>query len=121
VRLIVGERGLSLSGGQRQRIAIARALARKPDLLLLDEATSALDPESEAAVQEALNHLFQNRLGMTTIIIAHRLQTVRCADTIFVMKNGSLVEQGSHDELLHRVSGHYRRMLDKVDSAGLFP
>jgi ATP-binding cassette subfamily B protein len=117
----VGERGQSLSGGQRQRIAIARALARKPALLLLDEATSALDPESEAAVQEALNELLQNRFGMTTIVIAHRLQTVRCADTIFVMKNGSLVEQGSHDQLLQRGSGHYRRMLDRVDSAGLLP
>ena len=141
----VGERGQSLSGGQRQRcvyafpplhcflvvnshvhpdpqiqrIAISRALARKPDLLLLDEATSALDPESEAAVQEALDELLQNRSGMTTIIIAHRLQTVRCADTIYVMKNGSLVEQGSHDELLQRGNGHYRRMLDRADSNGL--
>lgn len=138
----VGERGQLLSGGQRQRcvytpfstvvfvyshinpiqiqrIAIARALARKPDLLLLDEATSALDPESEAAVQEALDELLKNRSGMTTVIIAHRLQTVRCADTIFVMKNGSLVEQGSHDELLQRGSGHYRRMLDRAESNGL--
>jgi ABC-type multidrug transport system fused ATPase/permease subunit len=115
----VGERGQSLSGGQRQRIAIARALVRKPDLLLLDEATSALDPESEAAVQEALDELLQNRSGMTTIIIAHRLQTVRCADTIYVIKNGSLVEQGSHDELLQLGNGHYRRMLDRADSNGL--
>ena len=117
----VGERGQSLSGGQRQRIAIARALARKPALLLLDEATSALDPESEAAVQEALNELLQNRFGITTIIIAHRLQTVRYADTIFVMKNGTLVEQGSHAQLLQRGSGHYRRMLERVDSTGLLP
>jgi len=115
----VGERGQSLSGGQRQRIAIARALVRKPDLLLLDEATSALDPESEAAVQEELDELLQNRSGMTTIIIAHRLQTVRCADTIYVIKNGSLVEQGSHDELLQLGNGHYRRMLDRADSNGL--
>ena len=85
------------------------------------EATSALDPESEAAVQEALNELLQNRFGITTIIIAHRLQTVRYADTIFVMKNGTLVEQGSHDQLLQRGSGHYRRMLERVDSTGLLP
>ena len=85
----------------------------------MDEATSALDPESEAAVQEALDELLQNRSGMTTVIIAHRLQTVRCADTIYVMKNGSLVEQGSHDELLQRGIGHYRRMLDRADSNGL--
>mmetsp|Transcript_53521 Transcript_53521/g.113666 ORF Transcript_53521/g.113666 Transcript_53521/m.113666 type:complete len:452 (-) Transcript_53521:134-1489(-) len=117
----VGERGQSLSGGQKQRIAIARALVRRPTLLLLDEATSALDPESEAAVQEALNELFQNRLGMTTIVIAHRLQTVRSADTIFVMKNGSVVEHGAHDQLVQDENGHYRRMLDRVDSAGHLP
>ncbi|KAL7531526.1 hypothetical protein ACHAXR_004096 [Thalassiosira sp. AJA248-18] len=117
----VGERGQSLSGGQKQRIAIARALVRKPALLLLDEATSALDPESEAAVQEALSELLRNRFGMTTIIIAHRLQTVRSADVIFVMENGSVVEQGAHDQLAQDDSGHYRRMLDRVDSAGLLP
>ncbi|KAL7550877.1 hypothetical protein ACHAWF_014078, partial [Thalassiosira exigua] len=117
----VGERGQSLSGGQRQRIAIARALIRKPALLLLDEATSALDPESEAAVQEAMNELLQNRFGMTTIIIAHRLQTVRSADTIFVMKNGMVVEQGAHDELLQNERGHYRRMLDRADSSDNLP
>eukprot|EP00571_Detonula_confervacea_P005111 CAMPEP_0172324904 /NCGR_PEP_ID=MMETSP1058-20130122/52602_1 /TAXON_ID=83371 /ORGANISM="Detonula confervacea, Strain CCMP 353" /LENGTH=648 /DNA_ID=CAMNT_0013041319 /DNA_START=155 /DNA_END=2101 /DNA_ORIENTATION=+ len=114
----VGERGQSLSGGQKQRIAIARALVRKPALLLLDEATSALDSESEAAVQEALNDLLQNRFGMTTIVIAHRLQTVRSADVIFVIENGSVVEQGNHDQLSQVESGHYRRMLDRVDSAG---
>lgn len=85
----------------------------------MDEATSALDPESETMVQEALDELLQNRLGMTTVIIAHRLQTVRCADTIYVMKNGSLVEQGSHDQLLQHGNGHYRRMLDRADSNGL--
>ena len=77
--------------------------------------------ESEAAVQEALNELLQSRFGMTTIVIAHRLQTVRCADTIFVMKNGSLVESGAHDQLLGNLGGHYRRMLDRVDSAGHLP
>ena len=77
--------------------------------------------ESEAAVQEALNALLRNRFGMTTVVIAHRLQTVRSADTIFVMKDGSVVEQGSHDQLVQQQRGHYRRMLDRVDSAGLLP
>jgi ABC-type multidrug transport system fused ATPase/permease subunit len=118
----VGERGKSLSGGQKQRIAIARAILRKPALLILDEATSSLDPISEAAVQEALNDLLQNRvgLGMTTIVIAHRLQTVRHADTIIVLKNGSVVEQGSHDDLLSQ-DGHYKSMIDRSDSMGMLP
>ena len=77
--------------------------------------------ESEAAVQEALNALLRNRFGMTTVVIAHRLQTVRSADTIFVMKDGQVVEQGSHDQLVQQQRGHYRRMLDRVDSAGLLP
>lgn len=72
-------------------------------------------------MQEALSELLRNRFGMTTIVIAHRLQTVRSADTIFVMKDGSVVEQGSHDQLLRQQSGHYRRMLDRVDSAGFLP
>jgi ABC-type multidrug transport system fused ATPase/permease subunit len=119
----VGERGKSLSGGQKQRIAIARAILRKPALLILDEATSSLDPISEAAVQEALTDLLQNRvgLGMTTIVIAHRLQTVRHADTIIVLKNGTVVEQGSHDDLLRSHDGHYKRMIDRSDSMGILP
>eukprot|EP00970_Alexandrium_tamarense_P007024 scaffold1229_cov193-Alexandrium_tamarense.AAC.26 len=117
----VGERGMNLSGGQRQRLVIARALIRKPSLLLLDEATSALDPESEAAVQEALNELLQHRAGMTTIIIAHRLQTVRNADTIVVIKKGAVVEQGSHAELVRNEQGPYRRMVDRADSMGILP
>ena len=118
----VGERGKSLSGGQKQRIAIARAILRKPALLILDEATSSLDPISEAAVQEALNDLLQNRtgLGMTTIVIAHRLQTVRHADSIIVLKNGSVVEQGKHDDLLSQ-DGHYKHMVDRSDSMGILP
>jgi ABC-type multidrug transport system fused ATPase/permease subunit len=117
----VGERGKSLSGGQKQRIAIARAILRKPALLILDEATSSLDPISEAAVQEALNDLLQNRtgLGMTTIVIAHRLQTVRHADSIIVLKNGAVVEQGSHEDLIRNQDGHYKNMVDRSDSMGL--
>ena len=77
--------------------------------------------ESELAVQEALNELLINRFGMTTIIIAHRLQTVRSADTIFVLENGSVVEQGSHNDLVQHERGHYRRMIDRMDSTGHLP
>lgn len=94
---VVGERGARLSGGQRQRLAIARALVRDPRILLLDEATSALDPESEELVKEALGRLMVNR---TTLVVAHRLSTVRQADRIIVLERGRVVEQGSHEELL---------------------
>lgn len=103
----VGERGNLLSAGQRQRIAIARALLKDPPIVLLDEATSALDAESEAVVQEALDRLLANR---TTLVIAHRLATVVRADQICVLRNGSIVEQGTHHELLAR-GGDYASLV----------
>jgi ATP-binding cassette subfamily B protein len=103
---VVGERGARLSGGQRQRIAIARALIRNPRVLLLDEATSALDGESEKLVQDAVERLME---GRTTLIVAHRLSTIRAADRIAVLDRGKLVEIGSHDELL-AANGKYTKL-----------
>lgn len=102
---LVGERGIKLSGGQRQRIAIARALLKNPAILILDEATSSLDSESERLVQEALEVLMRNR---TSIIIAHRLATIREADKIVVLEKGKVIESGSHDELVQNEKGLYR-------------
>ena len=103
---MVGERGVKLSGGQKQRVAIARALIKKPAILLLDEATSALDNKSERIVQAALDEIM-TKAKRTTVVIAHRLSTIRNADKIAVLKEGAVVEQGTHDELLANPEGLY--------------
>ena len=103
---LVGERGATLSGGQRQRLAIARALLKDAPILVLDEATSSLDADNEREVQRALARLMEHR---TTLVIAHRLSTVRHADRICVMADGRLVEEGTHDALL-ALGGEYARL-----------
>ena len=105
---VIGEKGVRISGGQRQRLSIARALVKDAPILILDEATSALDSESEIEVQQAIEHLMENR---TTIVIAHRLSTIRNTDRICVMEKGQIVEQGTHDELLSR-EGRYQQLYE---------
>ncbi|KAL8552874.1 hypothetical protein ACS0TY_001523 [Phlomoides rotata] len=112
----VGERGIQLSGGQKQRIAISRAIVKNPSILLLDEATSALDAESEKSVQEALDRVM---VGRTTIIVAHRLSTIRNADVIAVVQNGVIVETGSHEDLISRPNSAYASLVQLQETASL--
>lgn len=104
----IGDSGAKLSGGQRQRMSIARAVLKNPPIMILDEATSSLDTESEKAVQEALDHLMQNR---TSIVIAHRLSTIKNADLICVMHKGEIIERGTHNELI-KLDGNYKKLYD---------
>jgi ATP-binding cassette subfamily B protein len=108
---IVGERGVTVSGGQRQRLCIARALFARPHVLILDDATSSVDVDTEFEIQKAFSEMFQ---GTTTFIITQRLSTVRNADRIFVMDNGKITEEGSHDELLEHTSGIYNRIYNTL-------
>ena len=105
---MIGERGVRLSGGERQRIAIARAILKNAPILILDEATSALDSESEALVQSALQNLM---VGRTVLVIAHRLSTVRRADRIVVLENGTIGDIGAHEDLMQKL-GTYRRLYE---------
>ena len=103
---MVGERGIGLSGGQKQRIALARAIVRNPKILILDDATSSVDMETEYAIQRDLNQVLQHR---TTLIIAHRISSIKDADTIYVFRHGRIIEQGTHQELVEQ-GGYYNNI-----------
>ena len=107
---MVGERGVKLSGGERQRVAIARAFLADAPVLILDEATSSLDSESELLIQQAMERLM---VGRTTIVIAHRLSTVRALDRLLVFDGGKIVEEGDHSALVRRDNGIYRRLFER--------
>jgi ATP-binding cassette subfamily B protein/subfamily B ATP-binding cassette protein MsbA len=111
----VGERGVKLSGGQQQRLAIARAILASPQILILDEATSNLDTESEQLIQASMASLLA---GRTTFVIAHRLSTVRRADTILLMEEGRIVERGNHEQLMRARGGYYDMVLRQMESSG---
>jgi len=109
-RTLVGERGVKLSGGERQRVALARVFLANTPVLVLDEATSSLDSESEALIQEAMERLMA---GRTSIVIAHRLSTVRMLDRILVFEHGRVTEEGTHEELVQREGGTYKRLFER--------
>src|SRR5258707_13723186 len=104
---LVGERGIKLSGGERQRVAIARAFLADAPILILDEATSSLDSESEVLIQHAMERLM---MGRTTLVVAHRLSTVRALDRLLVLNKGKVIEEGSHEALIRLENGLYRRL-----------
>src|SRR5213075_1297839 len=113
---VIGERGVTLSGGQRQRLAIARALLTDPRILILDDSTSAIDSATEDEIQKAIRRLLQ---GRTTLLITHRLSQIRWADKILVLRQGELVDQGTHAELLNRCELYRRIFMNKDNVPGL--
>ena len=113
---IVGERGVKLSGGQKQRISIARVFLKNPSILILDEATSALDNVTESLIQKSLNDLAK---GRTTLIVAHRLSTIKNADLIYVIEKGKIIEKGNHEELLNK-NGEYASLYKGIEQNQTF-